>query len=152
VEHTLFWYVSFTMALWRINAELQFANPHFGLQFCASDACWFTVGKRHCVHIQLFSVCRALIYYRCLQTFLSEGHICYYATVRGPDILHNVIVSGYVTFYKVKKNFVIMLSFHCYCSIMSPRARWNGFAGRIWPADCSLETLDLIDRKVCLLT
>jgi len=33
-----------------------------------------------------------------LQTFLSEGHISYYATVRGPDILPNEIVSGYVTF------------------------------------------------------
>jgi len=30
---------------------------------------------------------------RGLQTFLSEGHISYYATVQGPDILRNVIVS-----------------------------------------------------------
>jgi len=32
------------------------------------------------------------------QTFLSEGHIRYYTTLLGPDFLHNVIVSGYVTF------------------------------------------------------
>jgi len=29
---------------------------------------------------------------RGLQTFLSEGHISYYSTVRGPDNLRNVIV------------------------------------------------------------
>jgi len=31
-----------------------------------------------------------------LQTFLSENHTSYYATLRGPDILRNVIVLGYV--------------------------------------------------------
>jgi len=30
----------------------------------------------------------------------------YYTTVRGPDILRNVIVSGYVTFYQISKFFV----------------------------------------------
>jgi len=30
---------------------------------------------------------------RDIQTFLSEDHISYYATVREPDILHNVNVS-----------------------------------------------------------
>jgi len=30
---------------------------------------------------------------------LSEGHISYYTTVRGPDILRNVIISEYVAFY-----------------------------------------------------
>jgi len=34
-----------------------------------------------------------------------------YTTVRGPDILRNVVVSGYATFYQVKKCFVkIMFS------------------------------------------
>jgi len=33
-----------------------------------------------------------------LQTFLIDGHISYYATVRGPGVLRNVIFSGYVTF------------------------------------------------------
>jgi len=31
--------------------------------------------------------------------FLAEGHITYYTTVRGPDILRNVIFSENVTFY-----------------------------------------------------
>jgi len=31
--------------------------------------------------------------------FLPEGHIRYYTTVRGPDILRDVTVSGYVAFY-----------------------------------------------------
>jgi len=34
-----------------------------------------------------------LLYSRGLQTFLSEGHISYYTTVRGPEILRTVIVS-----------------------------------------------------------
>jgi len=34
-----------------------------------------------------------------LQTFLSEGRISYCATFGRPDILRNVIVSGYVAFY-----------------------------------------------------
>jgi len=38
--------------------------------------------------------------------FLSEGHISYYTTVRGPDILRNVIVSGYDLFYQINKFFV----------------------------------------------
>jgi len=37
---------------------------------------------------------------------LSEGRISHYTTVRGPDILCNVIVSGYVTFYQ---NFKVFL-------------------------------------------
>jgi len=38
-----------------------------------------------------------------IQTFLSEGRVSFYATVRGPDILRNVIVLGYVTFYQINK-------------------------------------------------
>jgi len=34
-----------------------------------------------------------------LQTFLSKDHISYYTTVRGPDILRNLIASGYVKLY-----------------------------------------------------
>jgi len=40
---------------------------------------------------------------------LNEGHMSYFSTVRGPDILHNVIVSGNVTFYQMNKFFVITL-------------------------------------------
>jgi len=36
-----------------------------------------------------------------LHTFLSEGNISFHTTVRGPDFLRNVIVSGYVTFYQI---------------------------------------------------
>ena len=38
-----------------------------------------------------------------LQTYLSEGHISYYRTYRGPGVLRNVIVLGYVTFYQINK-------------------------------------------------
>jgi len=34
-----------------------------------------------------------------LQTFLSGDHISYNTTVRGQDILRNVIVSGYIAFH-----------------------------------------------------
>jgi len=33
---------------------------------------------------------------------LSEGHISYFTTDLGPDILRNVIVSGYAAFYQVQ--------------------------------------------------
>jgi len=39
--------------------------------------------------------------------FLFKGHISSYTTVHGPDILCNVIASGYVTFCQIKKFFVI---------------------------------------------
>jgi len=35
--------------------------------------------------------------------FLSESYISNYIKVRGPDILRIGIVSGYVTFYQIKK-------------------------------------------------
>ena len=41
-----------------------------------------------------------------LQTFLSDGHISYCTAVRGPDIVGNVIVSCYVTFYQINNIFV----------------------------------------------
>jgi len=39
---------------------------------------------------------------------LSEGHISYYRTYRGPDVLRNVIVLGYVAFYPINKLLVIV--------------------------------------------
>jgi len=33
--------------------------------------------------------------------FLSEDHISYCTAVQGPDILRNVMVSGYVAFYQI---------------------------------------------------
>jgi len=47
------------------------------------------------------------------QTFLSEGHTSCYTTFRGPDILRNVVVSGYVTFYQINAYFST-----CYFFIM----------------------------------
>ena len=46
---------------------------------------------------------------RTLQTFLSDGliFISNYTEVRGPDILRNVIVSGYITFYQNNKFFLM---------------------------------------------
>jgi len=64
--------------------------------------------------------------------FFSEGHISYYTTVRGLDILRNVIVLGYFPFYQINKFFVNIWFFH----------NWqNAFTGQIWPADRSLEPL-----------
>jgi len=36
----------------------------------------------------------AIVYSKGLQTFLSKGHVSYYTTVWGSDILRSVIVSG----------------------------------------------------------
>jgi len=76
---------------------------------------------------------------RDLQTFLSEGHISYYTQLRGLDILRDVIVSGYLTFYQINTFLVKILFFH-YWQYMALRNGWNSFAGRIWSAGCGLET------------
>jgi len=49
-------------------------------------------------------------YTRGLQTFLSEGHISYYRTYRGPGILRNVIVLGHVTICQINK--ILVIFFH----------------------------------------
>jgi len=59
--------------------------------------------------------------------------------VRGTNILHNVIASGYVTFYEIKKFFVNILLFLYWQSF---------FADRIWTACRNLETLS--QTAVCL--
>jgi len=56
------------------------------------------------------------------KVFLSEGHISYYTLVPGPDILRNVIVVGYVTFFQINK---FSLLTKCLCG------RRNGFADRM---------------------
>jgi len=35
--------------------------------------------------------------------YLGEDHISYCTTIRGPDVLHKVIFSGYVTFYQINR-------------------------------------------------
>jgi len=57
---------------------------------------------------------------------------------RGPDILRNVIVLCYVTFYRIKKCFINILFF--IIDKTASRLGWNDFAGRIWSAGRSLET------------
>jgi len=42
---------------------------------------------------------------RGLQTFLSEGHRSYFTTVRGPGMLHDVIVFGYMLHSNNPTNF-----------------------------------------------
>ena len=74
-----------------------------------------------------------------LQIFLLEGHISYYTTVRGRDLLRNVIVSWFVTFYRINKFLVKILCFHYW---------QNGFAGLIWPVGRSLEASDLDYRTL----
>jgi len=52
--------------------------------------------------------------------------ISYYTTVRGSDILRNVIVSGYVTFFQIKKFSSIYFSLFTKC-VRGPhlaRGRW----------------------------
>jgi len=46
-----------------------------------------------------------------LKSLVTPLHTSYFTTVLGPDILRNVIVSGYVTFHQVTKFFVKILYF-----------------------------------------
>jgi len=61
--------------------------------------------------------------------FFGEDHISYCTTVRGLDILRNVIFSAYVTFYQINTFLVNTLFFHYWQNVFS--AGWNGFAGPI---------------------
>ena len=63
--------------------------------------------------------------------FLGEDPISYCTTVRGPDILRNVIFSGYVTLYQINTFFVNILFFHYW---------QNMFCGRVK----SLRRFDLV--------
>jgi len=56
-----------------------------------------------------------LLYARRLQTLLTDGHISYYTTVRGPDIWRNVVVSWYVTFYQTNNFYNIIFSLLTKC-------------------------------------
>jgi len=49
---------------------------------------------------------RLVLYIRGLQTFLYEGHTSYCIKVLRLDVLHNVIVSGYVPFHQINECFV----------------------------------------------
>jgi len=73
-----------------------------------------------------------------VRTFLPEGHISYYTTGRGPDILRDVIVSGICCILPNKQVFRKYLIFHCWKNVFA--AGWKGFAGEIRPAGRSLDT------------
>jgi len=68
-----------------------------------------------------------------LQPIVTESHISYYTTVRGPEIVRNVIVSGYVPFYQINKCFGNISRFYFWQTVFA--VGWNGSAGRIWPTD-----------------
>jgi len=55
--------------------------------------------------------------------FLGEDHISYSTTVRGPDILLNVIFSRYVTF-QINTFFVKTLFFHYWQNLFCGRVKW----------------------------
>jgi len=84
-----------------------------------------------------------------LQMFLPEGHISYYTTLRGPDLLRNVIVTEYVIFNHISKCFVNIFFCHYWQNLcgrmkMASRAGWNGLTGWIWSAGRRLETPGLV--------
>ena len=56
--------------------------------------------------------------------FLSDGHISYYTTLRGLDILRNVIVSEYATFNQINKFFVNISVFHFWQTGFASRMKW----------------------------
>jgi len=71
--------------------------------------------------------------------FFWETSYC--TTVRGSDMLRNVIVifSGYVTFHQIN---TINTYYFFITGKMCFVAGWNCFAGRIWPAGRSVENPD----------
>jgi len=90
----------------------------------------------------------AFVYSRGLQTFLSEGHISYFTTIRGPDILRNVAFSGFVTFCAINKffwmySFFIIEKMSLRLDEMVSQAGWDGVSGWIRPAGRSLQTPDM---------
>jgi len=67
----------------------------------------------------------------CLSVCLSEGHMSYYRTNRGADILGNVIVLGQITFYLINK---LLVNIHLILFIidkMSSRAAFGPWA-EVW--------------------
>jgi len=56
--------------------------------------------------------------------FLGEDHISYCTTVRGTDILRNVIFSGYVSFYQINTFFVNISFFHYLKNVSCGRKKW----------------------------
>jgi len=57
------------------------------------------------------SDCLLKLHIRGIQTFLPQLQISDYTIVQGPGILHNVNVSGYVTFCEINEFFVYIFFF-----------------------------------------
>jgi len=57
---------------------------------------------------------------------VGEGYKSYCTTIRGPDILPNVIVLGYVTFYQISTYFLDILFFHYWQNVFCGRMKWLG--------------------------
>ena len=124
----------FTRRGWIVVAErskyLLYSSNHFYSRYhlrLMADITNWTVIKRHF----------GKLYNRGLQTFLSKGHISYYTSVRGPDILRNVIVLGYLTLHQINKFFVNILFFHYWQSVSTSRTKLalrTGFGPRavVW--------------------
>ena len=72
---------------------------------------------------------------------LGEGHISYCITLRGPDILSNVIGIGKIAFYQMNTIFVNISFFHYCQNIFCGRKKW--LCGSIWPTGRSLKTPDI---------
>jgi len=77
--------------------------------------------------------------------FLSKGHISVCTTVRGADILRMFLDVLKCTvpneqFFRKYIIFFVMQKTSLRLDEIASRAGWNDFAGRIWPADRSLET------------
>jgi len=101
----------FTIRLKRLKTRaLDFGEPqNFGSKdnfhhFCKQLYLFFCFGSAHVFH---YAANERSVLNRGPQTFSAEGHTSYYTAVRRSDILRNVIVSGYVTFYQIKKLFII---------------------------------------------
>jgi len=76
----------------------------------------------------------------------------YHITARGPDILLNVIFSGFITIYQINTFFVNRLYYFFTIDKMASRAGLSGLAGRIWSAGRSLETPVLDVYSFCFLS
>ena len=61
-------------------------------------------------HVKLHHVCKnGVVLHQGLQTFLSKGHISYYRTFRGTDVLRNAVVLGC---YILPINKILVIFFH----------------------------------------
>ena len=89
--------------------------------------------------------CQSNSYRPGLFKFFERDHISNCKRVRGPDILRNVIFSGYVIFLPNQHNFRKYIIFSLLSKCIG--AGWNGFTGRILPASRCVESPD-IDRRV----